>query len=187
MLFLTRERLKQQLQQVGHLTDLYQSRDANFTERVIQWLAKVEENLQQLRNPLSSFIATERARILASLDGHRDPQLNDNKTSRSKASAATASLVLNQVVTRLLTVIQQIDDKFDAWREKMAQLLALASMKNPIPLPPTEPRQAWLQKVWRQMGQCEEAKGMYVYLNATMGPNDKWQLLDELIINMTVS
>ena len=183
MLFLVRERLNQQLYQVSQLVDLYQARDSNFVGRVVQWLSKVEENLQQLRNPLSSFVGAERAKILAAYDGFRDPNVVDPKITKRKAVMATTSLVLNNVVDRLNETIHQIDEKFDAWREKMTQLLALGSMKKPIPLPPTEPRQEWLKKVWAQLGESEEAKGMYVYLNAVMTQNDRLQLLDELITN----
>jgi hypothetical protein len=184
MLILTRERLNQQLQQVGRLVDLYQAHDSNFIEQVVRWLSKIEEHLQQMRNPLSSYVAAERARILAAHDGFRDPHVSDPKVTRRKAIMATTSLVLNSVVDRLVETIRQIDEKFDAWREKMTQLLALGSMKKPIPMPPTEPRQLWLNKVWSQLGEIDEARGMYVYLNATMTQSDRLQLLDELIVNM---
>ncbi|MFQ5561766.1 MAG: hypothetical protein ACE5FU_14450 [Nitrospinota bacterium] len=97
---------------------------------------------------------------------------------------ATASLALNGTVEKMHAVLAEIDEKFAVWREKMSQLLALASMRKPIPFPPTEPRQDWLKKVWRQLGESAEARGMHVYLNATMAVSDRLQLLDELIMNL---
>ena len=184
MLLMTRERIASHLLEISSLVDRYQQRDPAFVEQVIKWLGELEKVLLQLRSPVAAFIAGERGKIIAVHDGLRDPHIIGAKLSPRKASMATASLVLARVEENLRSTITEIDTKFDAWREKMSQLLALASMKHPIPLPPTDPRQRWLKKVWRQLGQCDEAMGMYVYLNAVMSQSDRLHLLDELTQNM---
>jgi len=184
MLLMTREKITSHLLELGGLVDLYQQRDPVFVERVVKWLSRLEEGLSQLRSPLAAFVASERGKILASHDGLRDPQIMGAKLSIRKASMATASLILSRTEEVLRSAVVEIDKKFDTWREKMSQLLALASMKHPVPLPPTEPRQQWLKKVWVQLGKSEEAIGMHVYLNAVMTQSDRLYLLDELIQNM---
>ena len=180
---MTRERIANQLLEIGNLIDLYEQRDPQFVNRAVKWLTILEENLLQLRNPLSAFVASEKSKILAVQDGLRDPLIIGSKSTR-KTSMATTSLVLTRIEETLRAAITEIDKKFDTWREKMSQLLALASMKHSIPLPPTQPHQQWLKKVWSQLGKSEEAIGMHVYLNATMTQSDRLYLLDELIQNM---
>ena len=184
MLFVTREKITIHLMEVGALVDLYQQKDPVFVERVISWLNRVEQSLQQFRNPLASFVAGERGKIIACKDGLREDKVEGAKLSTRKHMSATASLALSRCEEMLRAQVVDIDTKFDACREKMSQLLAVSSMQNPIPLPPTEPRQHWLRTVWSGLGRAEEAKGMFGYLNAMMSPSDRLHLLDELLRNM---
>lgn len=179
-----REQLVSALLQCPSLIDLYQKREPLFASRVIAWLSEVEKVLQQFRLPLAALVASERGRILAAGDGYRDLQVQGERLSPRKAGLATAFLALSRVQEELRRVIGEIDGKFELWREKIAQFLAVVTQKIPIPLPPGEPRPAWLGQVWTEMGASEETQGMYRYLNAAMPASDRLYLLEEVVGNL---
>ncbi|BDV41898.1 hypothetical protein GURASL_08210 [Geotalea uraniireducens] len=184
MLLYTRERLLAHLQDTGSLIDLYQHRDPRFSERVVAWLGDLEQSLAQLRLPLVALVAAERGRILAAADGYRESAVGGERLSTRRVTLAVASLALDRVQNEVRRVIADIDAKFDTWREKMAQFLAIATTKAPIPLPPTEPRDAWLATVWAGLNVNGEVQGMYRYLGAALRPTDRLHLLDEVIGNL---
>ncbi|MCZ6530210.1 MAG: hypothetical protein O6949_07745 [Chloroflexi bacterium] len=184
MLVATRERIKVHLLQAGGLVDLSQRRDPDYATRVIAWLCRLEESLMQLRHPLAALVAAERGILLGVRDGVRDPQVAESTTSTRKITLATASVVLSRVVGALRSAIEEIDARFDAWREKMSQLLALASMEQAIPAPPQTGHDRWLRRVWEQVGQVGNAKGMHIYLSSVMAQPDRLYLLDELLGNL---
>ena len=64
MLAYTRERVIVHLHEIPPLIDLYQMHNPLFIEKTIVWLDSVENSLMQLRNPLASFVATERGKII---------------------------------------------------------------------------------------------------------------------------
>jgi hypothetical protein len=186
MLAITREKVLEHLREVPRLADLYRDRDPAFRERVLDWLSQVEQSLGRLRNPLASRAAAERTTILAVADGLREPGI-DGSVGLRKATRATVSLALRRVERALRELVETTDRKLDEGREKMTQLLAVATTAKPIPLPPTEPRQAWLEKVWRSLETSNGTQGMYAYLNAALRPSDRLYLLDEIVTNLVRS
>lgn len=184
MLAYTREKIVDHLLETSRLVDCYQRRDPSFPAKVAGWLAEVEKSLTQLRLPLASLAATERGRILAVGGGFRDPAFAAEPMSQRKATVAVAALALGRVQEELRNKVTEIDASFDAWREKMAQFLAIATTKAPIPLPPTEPRDVWLANVWKGLNVNGEVQGMYRYLGAAMQPNDRLFLLDDVLSNL---
>ena len=183
MLAALREQLVGSLQEVPEVMNFYIKNPPIFVDRTIQWITKTEQTLQKFRIPTSSLLATERGKILATLDGYRDPEVTDSKSTR-KAMRATACLALSRIEPAIRADIHQIDEKFDHMRNKMAQLLAVSSSTSPIPLPPTEPKTLWLQKVWKNLAIQPETKGMYEYLNTALKYSDRLYLLEEVIDNL---
>jgi len=183
MLAVTRETVLQLLDEVPRLADLYRDRDPAFRERVLDWLLRVEGKLSRLRNPLASLAAAQRTTILAVSDGLREPQI-DASASVRKATRATVSLTLRRTEEALRDLIEATDRKLEEGREKMTQLLAVTTTTQPIPLPPTKPRQAWLERVWRSLETSNGTQGMYAYLNAALRASDRLYLLDEILDNL---
>ena len=182
MLALTREQLVEHLQEASALVDRYARNDWEFPTRVTAWMTEVETTLGRLRSPLVSLVAAERGKITAVDDGFRDPEIEG--VNQRKALKATATLALGRVEAALRDEIHRIDARFDEMRERLAQLLALASTSAPIPLPPTEPRQAWLDLVWSGLAVNGETRSLYSYLGAALAPSDRTYLLDEMIRNL---
>ncbi|OQX64135.1 MAG: hypothetical protein B5M56_00745 [Desulfococcus sp. 4484_241] len=183
MLALTRERISAHLQKVPILIDLYQKHDSMFINRTVMWLFDLEKILLQVKDPLASFVAIERGKFLAISDGYRDPSSQTIPTTKRKSGLVTAMIILEKVETALLKKIDDIDSKFEIWREKMAQFIAVATNSHPIPLPPKEPRQSWLEEIWCNFSVTVETQSMYNYLNTVMHKSDRLYLLNELIEN----
>jgi len=185
MLVVTREVYMEKLLELPRLIDGYQKGDYNFSEKAVSWLRDLERSLGRLRSPFTSVASIQRARVIKVLDGFGDPGLKVSKRSKRKEISATASLALGEVERELIRGVRDIDHKFDAWREKLAQFISVASNSEPIPMPSEKKIQReWLQKIWRKWGKIEETQGMYRYLNTVMAPGDRLYLLSELMENV---
>ena len=134
------------------------------------------------RGQADADAAVQRAALLASADGLRQPEIPAATTAR-KAAQASASLALGRTEAALRQAVAAADDKLGEAREKLAQLLAVATAAHPIPLPPSEPRSLWLEKVWQTLGRATETQGMHRYLGAAFSSADRLYLLDELVSN----
>jgi len=184
MLAYTREQLVTHLLETPEIFKLYQAHDPLFADRVVVWLSQTEETLLKLRLPAASRLAAERGSIVAAGEGYRDPALGPERVSGRRAVQITAVLALERAQTELARTINEIDAKFETWREKMAQFLAVATTSRPIPLPPTEPREDWLNSVWANLRPTDETGSMYNYLNTVMPASDRRYLLQGLMINL---
>lgn len=183
MLAIAREILLDKLLKLPPLINAYQRNDVEFVPRANQWLQELEQALNQLRSPLTSMVAQQRGRIISAKEGYRDAELNQERISRRRAINITTSLAIGAAEKAIVERIREIDIKFDAWREKLAQFISVASVSIPIPLPPTELNPAWLKTIWLNWKNIEETKAMYNYLNTAMSPGDRWHLLGELLVN----
>jgi hypothetical protein len=179
MLTLTREKLLAALAQIPALVNRYQHREPDFAARVVSWLDESEQQLTPLRHPLVSFIAARRGLVLGTAEGALDEACG--RGTRRRNTAGRALTALSEVDEACRGEIARIDRQFDEWRDKLVQLLAVASSRSAIPLPDSGPRNVWLQRVWHQLGEGEETLGMYNYLNAAVATSDRLHLLDEVL------
>ena len=184
MLALTREKFLGHLQEIPHLIFLYQKGADNFVKETIVWLEQTEESLLQLRNPLASFVASERGKIAAVHDGYIAPDVEITSRTKRKAQSVSALLAICRVEAAMQKTINQIDTQFNVWREKMAQFIAVATTYESIPFPPEEPRNAWIISVWKNFTITDETRGMYNYLNTAMCQSDRVYLLNDLLENL---
>lgn len=186
MLALTREKMMDCLHEATSLVNRYQKRDPLFIEKTVEWLAATEEALQQIKSPIASFVAAERGKLIATTDGFIDPDITQNRHSKRKTQAATAALVLSRVESAIRQQVLQIDEKFDALREKMIQFVAVATANGSpyTPPPPIEPRETWLKTVWESFAVSAETAGMRNYINTALYPSDRLYLLDSFIDNL---
>ncbi len=178
MLTYTREVMLSRMLLVPDLITLYQAQDPAFMNAALLWMNDTEAALKQLRHPLASQCSSQRAKLLAAVDGvQADGQLGGNTHSR-KAARAAAALCLSHVEGALRQKVSELDGQLQTATEKMAQLLALGSARQPLPLPPTEPRAACLRQVWGQLGQASESRHLHGYLSALLSASDREAVLD---------
>ncbi len=179
---LLRETMAGRLLAVPRLTQRYQAADVAYVDETLAWLAGTAEVLQQLRHPSAALVASNQAKLLAARDGYRPETVTE--TSTRKSVRATSAIVTGEVTTVLRAQIDEIDRYLDEMTDRMAQLLAVTSAESPIPLPPTEPRERWLDDVWRSMQNGNGAAGMYGYLNARLARSDRLYVMEQLLMNM---
>lgn len=183
MLGILRESLLARLDQVSGLVSLYRNGDPEFAARVIEWFEEAETELRRLRSPLASLCSAERARLIATADGYRDSQLTDAEKRPRRAIRATAALSLSRVADVFRDKVLEIDTRLDQLREKLAQMVALASAAHVLSLRPTEPRSIWLRLIWENMGTVAEGQALFTYLSAQLSPTDREYLLNEIADN----
>ena len=182
-----REKLLDCLNKASSLTDEYADLNPNYIEHIIIWMKDLEETLQKFRSPMAATITQERAKLLAFREGASDPSLIDKGLPRRKAQRILATMCLSRVIAPVSIQIEQIDQDFAQIREKIAQLLALASSETAIPTPPTHHnREAWLIKIWKSLA-GGETHSMYSYINATLPLVDRLYILDNLLDNLLES
>lgn len=184
MLAVTREMLLEHLLEISALTDKYASREPDFIESTMAWLAACEATLQRIRSPLAGMIASERAKILASHDGYREPGATREQGKPRKAVRATAYLAIARAEAELRAAVVAIDERLLPLREKMAQLIAVSSAAQPLPMPEGAERDQWLSAVWQILKQSKEGRSMAVYLSTTMQTDDLWLILGEMLDNL---
>ncbi|MEX0270649.1 hypothetical protein AB3R30_16015 [Leptolyngbyaceae cyanobacterium UHCC 1019] len=181
-----REQLLECLSTASLLTDEYADLNPNYVEDIILWLKDLEERLQKFRNSNASVITQERAKLLAFRDGGLEPGLIDQSIPRRKAHRIFASMCLSRVVASVHFQVEQIDQDFAQMREKIAQLLALASTRASISMPPSGNRELWLIQTWKSLA-GGDTHSMYSYINATLSLVDRLYILDDLLDNLLES
>lgn len=185
MLFYTRENLVALLLPVPQLVDQLQRNDAGFPAATIAWLQQAEQTLARLRLPTVSLVAVERGKVVATQQGCSPPRPESSpgtrRPSARKATAFTALAAIDAVQAALRSLLAEQERRIDLAREKMTQLVAVGSAQSALPLPPTDPRDAWLDAVWRALNRNGETAGMYRYLGASLSLLDRRQLLDEVL------
>lgn len=184
MLIMTRETLLMHMGDVTGLIDQMQAQSGDFIPNTVAWFRRTEESLQRLRHPLSSTLATERAKIVASAEGLPGTQHGGDKLSKRKQERAMAVAALDHAQKLLLDAVQHIDKKFEPFYEKMAQFLAVSTTVRPVQLPMTEPRSEWLKQTWRNLAVPDELKNMYAYLNSSLGQHDRMYVLEMTLGNL---
>jgi hypothetical protein len=173
MLVYTRELLLQCLQTVGGLVDQHARGEPRAETAFAAWLAECGERLARVRHPRASELAALRGRLLALRD-LAGPNV------RRRARAARMEL-LAEAERSLREELQRLDVELAGAREKLAQLLAVASRAAPLQLQNGRTRERWLAETWGALAASPEANGLARYLAHALAPSDRTQLLGELL------
>lgn len=181
---ITREHLMTHLLRLSTVADRFARHDPAYPEAVMRWLTVLEEDLARLRNPVASLASSQRAGILAAGEGPPPPGAAGRPISRRKARALAATAALSEVEKALRGQVQKIDQDLEGFREKMAQLIAVFSRTSVLRLPAGGVTSDWLDRVWTDLAETDETRGMYDYLAARLTVTDRRYLLAELFENL---
>ncbi len=80
---------------------------------------------------------------------------------------------------------EEVENRLSSAREKLTQLLAVASQSRSIPLPGGETRGEWLDKVWEETSNADGASALVFYLAGELTKADLRFLLGEVLDNLT--
>ncbi|EAR10070.1 hypothetical protein [Reinekea blandensis] len=176
-----REKILSQLAIVGRLVDLYQQKDARFAVSVIDWVEQTETELAPFRLPLVSELSGLRGMMAATADGYVEPSVaQTNSRSTRKQISATYMVLLQQAEQRLREKVLTIDAELDEYRDKLSQVLAVASEQQPLPAPDVMSTQ-YLDQLWHQVSASQSNKTLVLYLQARMSETDRRYLLQDLV------
>lgn len=176
----TREKLVMALDVSRRLADQYQAKDPLFIANSIQWFEQIEAELAKLRHPLVSLLAAKRIELSALAEGN----VTAAHHSKRKAMRFESVVVLEAVEQHLRSEVERIDGQFADWRDKIAQLAAIASRQAPIQLTDSELSNTALGQIWQQFGKAEEGANMHQYLSAILPKADLLYLLKDVILNL---
>lgn len=175
-----REKALTVLAEVPALVDAYQSLDSRFIPSAQQWLSEAEKQLGPHRLASVSRLASLRGLIAASGDGYCDEAVERASTrSTRKQQRATVMRIVQEAEELLRTEVVRIDSRFDELRDKLSQLLAVASSKQPLDIqsPLTEPV---LDRLWQQALSLQDNPTLGFYLQAQLSDVDRRYLLQDL-------
>lgn len=172
-----RERTLEQLMAIPGLVDQYATQESSFMPNVAAWLRATEKALEPFRLPLVSRLATLRGQLIAVSEGYMD--VATIKVSR-KQKRGEAIKLLQQAEEALREHIANIDRQFDEFREKLSQLLAVASSREALPAP-DHITTGYLDKVWQLAKQVPENATLSLYLQGRLTETDRRYLLSDII------
>lgn len=172
-----RERILEQLLSIPALVDQYAAQEGSFMQNVAIWLRATEQALEPFRLPLVSRLSTIRGQLIAVSEGYMD--VATIKVSR-KQKRGEAIKLLQQSEEALREHIAGIDRQFDEFREKLSQLLAVASSREALPA--TDHITAgYLDQVWDIAKKAPENSTLALYLQGRLTETDRRYLLSDLI------
>lgn len=183
MLAFQRETLLDQLLQLNHIAGSYALKDPEFVTKLDGWLDQTQEKLKPIRSPMTGKISAQRALLNSVPDGYRHPQIESSSRSYRKHQRAMGVLVLEEIEQMLREKVNSIDQELDILKEKVAQLLAIVSQKEPINIP-EQLGQDSLDRIWAQLGANNETRSMYLYIQAKTDRSDRHYLLREMITQL---
>jgi len=177
-----REKLIEEIIYSEKLVSQYRSNNTKFIQNMLNWLDKLEKELSKLRHPLCGILSIEQAKILTTLEGNITIMKG---VSKRKAMRFQAIESLEITKRELVKVINNIDNKFDLWKEKIAQLAAISSKNSPILISnENELTSLRLAEIWKSFGSSQEGYNMHQYLSAVMPKADLMYILNEIILNI---
>ena len=156
--------------------------DAEFIPQAVAWIQRAEALLARHRSPAVSVASMQLLTLTGVVRGGGTPGMG--AVTRRRAALQSAAEAQGAVEAVVRESAQDAAAALAEVRVKMAQLLAVSSATNPIPLPPSEPRAAWLMEVWRNLSNGPETRNMHAYLAVTLSIDDRLYLLDQLLRNL---
>ncbi|MDX8377625.1 MAG: hypothetical protein R8L53_06335 [Mariprofundales bacterium] len=179
------EKLSCQLIKVTAVIDLYAKNDVSFPFAALKWIEDAEKLMASLRLPDSAQLAILRGKLLAIEDSCNDS--DGRKLPRSeirRAMGAQSAAVLEDGTALLQHRRQLAQDKIDHFSTKLEEAMTAAALSSIIPIPETEPRQAWLELVWRQLAAFQATRPTAVYVSTSLIAIDRLYILDQILTRM---
>ncbi|MDU0353319.1 hypothetical protein RS130_04685 [Paraglaciecola aquimarina] len=180
---IAKEKIIQQLMLLTNLTDKYALLDPSYPQKSLAWLVETEKTLEPLRLPIVSRLAALRGILLASDDGYQDPIIAASSRSKRKAKRALTAHIITQAEQALREEIEIIDHGFSELIDKLSQLLAIRFSQQELPSTP-HVTMGYVDNIWRLLGENQETKSMFRYIEARIGETDRRYLLQSLLDNM---
>ncbi len=182
-----REKIVIQLTLMSELVNLYSQQDSQFSTRAFHWLQASETALEPFRLPLVSQLSSLRGLMSATEDGYIDPGITTGKSrSQRKQKRATIMMLLQQAESVLREKAQSIDESFNEYRDKLSQLLALASAKAPLPAQESISTE-YLDRIWQMAKDAQDNPTLSFYLQSRLTDTDRRYLLRDLIVQLLAS
>lgn len=178
-----RERVLDRLMAIPDLVDLHRQQNPMFVDRLLAWFSDSEEALKPLRSPLVARLASFRGQLQAADEGVLHPQVNSESRSPRKRRNALAVVLLQSAEMELREALDNIDKDFDVLKDKLAQLIAIVSSKNPLPhsMHLTE---SYLDTIWVSLREFEETQSMSYFIEVQTDLTDRRYLLQGLLGNI---
>ncbi len=180
---IAKEKIMNQLMQLPGLSNQYTHLDPGYVQNVQVWLQDTEKQLEPLRLPAVSKLATLRGTLVAADDGYTDPCISEQSRSKRKAKRALAAHTLTQAEEILSQEVAVIEQSFSELIDKLSQLLAIRFAQDALPVSPGITTQ-YIDQIWTMLGEIDDTKSMYRYIQARTGLTDRRYLLHALLENM---
>ncbi|MGJ8680442.1 hypothetical protein [Paraglaciecola sp.] len=180
---IAKEKIIHQLLLLTNITDKYMLLDPSYPQKSLTWLVETEKQLEPLRLPVVSRLASLRGMLVACDDGYQDPNIAQSSRSKRKAKRALTAHIISQAEQALREEVEVIDHGFSELIDKLSQLLAIRFSQQELPTTP-QVTMGYVDNIWGLLGDNQETKSMYRYIEARVGETDRRYLLQSLLDNM---
>ena len=182
-----RERIIVSLLRIPPLVDHYSQQNNAFPELTMRWLSDTEHSLQPFRLPLVSRLASLRGMIIAGGDGLSlsAGQVSAGRNPRKLRRSTTMNL-LQQAEETLHNHCQKIDQELDDYRDKLAQILAVASAREALPGGDFNSVH-YIDQLWKTACSAQENTTMAQYVSARLSETDRRYLMVDIVRQLMTS
>jgi hypothetical protein len=185
MLLLTRELVFSHQERIAALVDAHAARDPLLFDKVVEWLVTLEQDLRRLRHPAAGFASMKRAQLLAAKDGVVDFEIGGRRSGQRLERQVAASRALTETGEVLMGALEEVEQRLRTMTDNMANLIAVASAVQPIPLQQDTERETWLRQVWASIPLDGQTARMHGFLRASLTRTDLLFVLGEVLDKFT--
>ncbi len=120
------EEIRNKLNEISDLVDLYDKKDSYFPLKVKDWLKQTEKILDNNKLIIAGRIGTLRASLISAEQGAYTANISfTGSPSRKKIVNATASLALQQAGEAISIFLQADHDRFAEAEKQISQLVSI--------------------------------------------------------------
>jgi hypothetical protein len=176
------EQLRGHLAGLAPLIDAYERGDLDFSERALRWLNEAEQIMARLRLPEGAEMSSLRSSITKAPDdlGDRADGMRASRHARMRAKNSATADALSRAESVMRGIVMESRSRLEEYEGKLVEAVTAAVLVGALPLPPFNPREAWLRHVWQALTEYEPTRPTTVYLASALNGVDRLWLLDEI-------
>jgi hypothetical protein len=177
---LIKEMLFAHLEQIPTLASLYRQNAPSWLPQAEQWLAEAETRMARFRFPEVGVIAAARGDISKAQDALPIPELRSRR-QEEKARNAAAWAAVDETARLITERSRQSENRLRAFEDKLCEGLTAYFLQHPREEGSEKPNPAGL---WRGLKECEATKALALYVETSLGAQDREYLLEQVVCRL---
>ncbi|HCY41734.1 MAG TPA: hypothetical protein DHV48_10320 [Prolixibacteraceae bacterium] len=175
-----REKLLIHSRKLTEISNIYQTDSSRFVDAYIKWIDEAENDLSVLRSPICILLQSEKSSLNSVLDGFLPNYIQADKSIR-KIQKVVAAQSLERISKEIYVRIENIDNLFDQFNEKLCHSIAVLVSKEPEVFQRLQLNQKGVAIILEKLSMLPETIPMYNYLCAKLSSTDINYILMDIL------